>query len=199
MATQRISRREVENFKSLVNFEMDLPKFSCLIGLNGAGKSTVLKFTGFLSQLVRGDMKGWLAEQKWQPADLKSKLTKKVNITHCVSFCDEQGKPVGRWKAVYSPSKNRCTRERIDLRDFVLMTTSPMILNFLEDDVARKGVIYLYKTAMGVTKPIPFFSIPSVQKKLDFMGPGEAFVDTNLTELADEIADLTAELTMAGA
>lgn len=51
MSIHRISRLEVNNFKSLVDFEMDLPKFSCLIGLNGAGKSTVLQFIDFLSQL----------------------------------------------------------------------------------------------------------------------------------------------------
>ncbi len=425
MVKPHISRLEVENFKSLVNFEMDLPKFSCLIGLNGAGKSTVLQFIDFLSQLMRGDMQGWLDERKWKPADLKSKLTKKVNIKFRVDFCDENDAPAGRWEALYSPSKNRCTWEQIDLPDCILttrrgeikviwvkpsspmgwkdwmsqislrtqgrtkniirsqaikvwqseisfryegsilssinekfltpsllelrktlteiksldllapehlrkrtressgtlglggqnlasflhemsdsnkkklilqlkkayphlqglaakslrsgwkqleisesfqgeefgfsstMTTeashindgmlrmiailaellsenrfllfdeienginpelvefvmdllvatkqqvlvtthSPMILNFLEDDVAKKGVIYLYKTAMGLTKSIRFFSIPSVQKKLDFMGPGEAFVDTNLTELADEIADLTADLITEG-
>jgi hypothetical protein len=30
-------------------------------------------------------------------------------------------------------------------------------------------------------------------KKLTVMGPGEAFVDTNLTKLADEIAGLNGE------
>lgn len=390
MANTRIRRLEVENFKSLVDFEMDLPKFSCLIGLNGAGKSTVLQFIDFLSQLVVGDMKGWLGERKWKSTDLRSKLTKKLNIEFCIHFCDAKGKPAGRWEAVYSPSKNRCTKERIDMLDFVLETTtyeinafstkpsppkgwknwkgamtfdyegsilsalkedrlppsvldckrmfqevesldtltperlrqrtreaggslghggrnlsaflfelgpsgrkqlagrlkkayqhlghiyvkslrsgwkqlsasevfgdlrmwteathlndgmlrmiailaelqtkhqfllfdeienginpelvefiinmlvearqqvlvtthSPMVVNYLEDDVARKGVIYLYKTANGFTESIPFFSIPSLKKKLQVMGPGEAFVDTNLTELADEIASMTKE------
>jgi ABC-type multidrug transport system ATPase subunit len=393
MVMQRISRLEVENFKSLVDFEMDLPKFSCLIGLNGAGKSTVLQFIDFLSQLVRGDIRGWLAERKWKSTDLKSKLSKKVNIEFRVHFCDENGKPAGRWEAIYSPSKNHCTKERIDLMDFVLQTTSgeieafctkrsppkgwknwksqitfsfegsilssfkedllppsildckkrlaeiksldllapehlrqrtressgtlglggqnlasflhemsdpkrlkmvsllkkaypwlqglhvkslrpgwkqleisesyqgqesgifpvmttearhvndgmlrmiailaelqsdnrfllfdeienginpelvefvinllvearqqvlvtthsPMILNYLEDDVAKDGVIYLFKTANGVTESISFFSIPSLSKKLEVMGPGEALVDTNLTELAAEIAEM---------
>lgn len=394
MSKLRISRLEVENFKSLVDFEIDLPTFSCLIGLNGAGKSTVLQFMDFLSQLVRGDMKGWLAERKWKSTEIKSKLTKKNTITFCVRFHDGNGEPAGRWEAVYSPSKNHCTEERIEMLDFVLwtrsgrievfsakpprqegwkdwwspinfnyegsilsslkeellppsileakkllseiksldllapenlrqrtressgtmglggqnlasflhemsnakrtkliellkqvyprlinlktkslrsgwkqieiyefylgqesssnplMTTearhvndgmlrmiailaelqsenrfllfdeiengmnpelvefvvgrlveaeqqvlvtthSPMILNYLNDEVASKAVIYIYKTEKGFTKSIPFFSIPSLEKKLEVMGPGEAFVDTNLTELADEIAGLT--------
>lgn len=79
----------------------------------------------------------------------------------------------------------------VETKKQVLVTThSPMILNYLEDDVARDGVIYLYKTPQGLTQSIPFFSIPSLRKKLEVMGPGEAFVDTNLSELADEIDDI---------
>jgi predicted ATPase len=390
---RRVSRIEVENFKSLVNFTIGLPKFSCLLGLNGVGKSTVLQLIDFLSQLVRGDIKSWLGERKWKSGDLKSKLTKKVNIEFSVSFCDDRGRPAGRWEGIFNPSKSQCTSERIDMLDFVLQTTSgvikifctkqpspkgwkdsesqitfsyegsilsalredllppsildckrnlqavksldllapeylrqrtressgtlglggqnlsavlhemrqdelhkmiamlkkayphleglhakslrsgwkqleiaedykgqesgffpvmktearhindgmlrmiailaelqsknrfllfdeienginpelvaflmntlvqttqqvlvtthsPMILNYLDDDVAREGVIYIYKTQNGYTESIPFFSIPSLKTKLQVMGPGEAFVDTNLTELADELADM---------
>ena len=74
----------------------------------------------------------------------------------------------------------------------VLVTThSPMILNYLEDDIARAGVIYLYKTSQGFTKSIPFFSIPSLAEKLTVMGPGEAFVDTKLSELDQEIQSIS--------
>ena len=60
------------NFKSLVDFKLDLAKFTCLIGLNGAGKSTALQFIDFLAQQVRGDIKGWLEERHWEAKDLKS-------------------------------------------------------------------------------------------------------------------------------
>lgn len=70
----------------------------------------------------------------------------------------------------------------------IMVTThSPMILNFMEEDVARAGVIYLYKNNSGHTKAIRLFDIPSLNEKLDFMGPGEAFVDTDLTHLQEEI------------
>ena len=45
----------------------------------------------------------------------------------------------------------------------------------------------------GYTQAIPFFEIPSLARKLTLMGPGEAFVDTNLTELGDEIKAVTRE------
>ena len=393
----KIKSIEANNFKSLVDFKIELAQFSCLIGLNGSGKSTVLQFIDFVSQLARGDMKDWLNERKWNSSDLKSKLTKKMNIDLCVSFADENGQEAGRWEASYSPSKNRCTRERMNLfgsilevaRDeinisplpesqngkdgrsritfdyegsilsalkedllprpileskklmkeiksldllspeylrqrtressgslglggqklasflyelgearlselkkqlkdvypqfknlrikslrsgwkqleiseeykgqepglpgfFPQMTTearhindgmlrliailaelqsghrfllfdeienginpelvefviealtstdkqvlvtthSPMILNYLSDEVAKSGVIYLYKTPTGLTKAIQFFSIPSIGEKLTVMGPGEVFVDTNLTDLTEEIQTLDAE------
>lgn len=70
----------------------------------------------------------------------------------------------------------------------VLVTThSPMILNYLEDEVAREGVLYLYKTRKGQTRAVRFFDIPSVAEKLTVMGPGEAFADTDLATLHDEI------------
>lgn len=386
----RIQSIEVKNFKSLVDFKLDLAKFSCLIGLNDVGKSTVLQFIDFLAQLVRGDIKGWLEERHWKSNELRSKLTPKKNIEFCVRFADAHGKPAGHWEAHYSPSSNRCTKERLDLLDYsletakeevqvqrvgdraqkgfnewtapinfsyegsilsalkedrlpasildckrffesiesldmltperlrqrtrsadgslghggrnlsaflyelgpagrndltkklkraypqlghiyskslrsgwkqlqaseifgevrlwtearhlndgmlrliailaelssdhefilfdeienginselvefvieklvktrqqILVTThSPMILNYLDDEVARAGVIYLYRTPQGDTKAIPFFSIPSMNEKLTVMGPGEAFVDTRLTQLADEIAEMPKE------
>src|SRR5487761_1610021 len=73
----RIRSIDVNNFKSLVQFEIKLAKFTCLIGLNGVGKSTVLQFIDFLSQLVRGDLTRWLDERQWKPRDVSSKLLKK--------------------------------------------------------------------------------------------------------------------------
>ncbi len=79
----------------------------------------------------------------------------------------------------------------VQARQQVLVTThSPMILNYLDDETAKAGVIYLYKTPQGCTKSVPFFSIPSLAEKLTVMGPGEAFVDTNLTQLSNEIAEM---------
>ncbi|OAD21575.1 hypothetical protein THIOM_002652, partial [Candidatus Thiomargarita nelsonii] len=37
----------INNFKSLVNFKFQLDKFTCLIGLNGSGKSTILQALDF--------------------------------------------------------------------------------------------------------------------------------------------------------
>ncbi|WP_260261471.1 AAA family ATPase [Vibrio intestinalis] len=70
----------------------------------------------------------------------------------------------------------------------IVTTHSPMILNYMEDDVARAGVVYLYKNAQGATQAIRLFDLPSMQRKLKFMGPGEAYEDTILENLAPEAA-----------
>jgi predicted ATPase len=389
MPIKQIRSITVKNFKSLVDFRLDLEKFNCLIGLNGAGKSTVLQLIDFVGQQVRGKIDEWLAEREWGAKDIASKLTSGPTVDFAVSLVADSGGTDVTWEARFDPSKLHCTFERIvtpegtldvenghvrmidltvhspgldagiafsyqgsilsqldderlppSLLDFkkyfktvksfdllspqllrkptrevggglglggqrlaslvdeieivkhgglvlalqkvypqlehfyaqpspggwkqieiseayqgqetgrliteaqhindgmlrliailaelasydrfvlfdeienginpevvefvidklvnapqqVLVTThSPMILNYLDDETAKKGVIYLYKTPQGHTKSIPFFSIPSLAKKLTVMGPGEAFVDTNLIKLTEEIAGMNGE------
>jgi predicted ATPase len=378
----------VDNFKSLIDFKADLAKFTCLIGLNGVGKTTVLQLIDFLSQQVRGKIEDWLAERSWKSRDLTSRLGTKKNIEFsAVVSAAEEGEYT--WEATFNTTQLYCTSERIKTPDAqlevssgsytisttsaangagkpkrhpiefdyqgsilsqlrgsflpdslltfkrfiegvkafdllsphllrqrtresggslglggerlsaflhelgkngrqelagklrpiyeqlqtleskslrsgwkqlevretfggkqivtearhindgmlrqiailaelqtdhtfllfdeienginpevvefvvnllvaapqqVLVTThSPLVLNYLDDDVAQQGVLYLYKTPAGRTRVIPFFAIPSLAEKLTVMGPGEALVDTNLTALAQEIAELRGE------
>ena len=382
-----IRKIKINNFKSLVDFEIDLAKFNCLIGLNGSGKSTVLQAIDFLAQLIRGDVKGWLRKRQWKPRELVSNRGGQnyidfcvtivredvpdliewsglfdINELYCVSEVVRMGDSVielenGEWTSsdlpgvhpvVQIPGRNkiiwkyegsvlssfargflsntflhktgvvyyfgrtksfdmlspsllrrqaRNTKDSIgfggedfaayldslaedgrsrlierlkqvypnldrievesatqgrkkvkivesfgvlktvttarhmndgllrlaamiamleshfcfllfdeienginaELVDFliealtqakqqiIVTTHSPMILNFLEDDVARQSVIYLDKREDGTTRATPFFKIPSLDRKLSVMGPGEAFVDTDLLHLGDEI------------
>lgn len=370
-----ITSLEIDNFKSLLEFKLPLAKFNCLVGLNGAGKSTVLQAIDFISQLMKGDVSGWLESRNWENSDLNSKLTKKSNIEFELVF-NLDGKVIN-WFGSFNRTTLRCTKEYIkqgsnylmtvndgryslkprinpsqeiifdyqgsilsvlkdnqlnetilaikhnvlnihsldlispellrtrnrkadgklglggqnlsafiheageniqkaitkklqemygqldslevkSLRsgwkqleivenfdgqkitslarhvndgmlrlmailsqleipnafllfdeienginpelveflmdmlvksdDQIMITThSPLFLNYLDDDVAKEGVIYLYKQHSGRTKAVRLFDIPSMQKKLQFMGVGEAFIDTNLTELYHEV------------
>lgn len=373
----RISKLKVSGFKSLVDFEIDLAKFTCLIGLNGSGKSTILQCLDFLSQLAQGNMDAWFKERQWLGSDVRTKLKNKYTIEFSVSFNNGN-----LWKGVYNISKRRCTSEELattkttlslndqylrvndetkdnidklsgpinfeysgsvfsrlrkdfipspmsaiinymaslgsfdllspetirrrtkDLRSsiglggqylssyigsltpeshielkeklrsayphlesfaihslrggvkslffsetytkqkhlitdarhindgllrllaifaelqgshpFVLFdeienginpelveflldalvggnkqimvtTHSPLILNYLEDDIAREGVVFIFKTPDGRAQAKPFFSIPSTAEKLAVMGPGEVFADTDLVALTREL------------
>ena len=70
----------VDNFKSLVDFRLSLAPFTCLIGLNGSGKSTVLQAIDFISRLFKGNVSQWLEQRQWKPGDLNSKLSGKSNL-----------------------------------------------------------------------------------------------------------------------
>lgn len=396
----RITKIKVNGFKSLVDFEMDLSKFTCLIGLNGSGKSTVLQFLDFLSQLVRGDMDDWFKERKWLDKEILSSLhSRKQTIDFSVETMGQNNQLI-IWEGRYNIRTHVCTQESFVLRELaangevyeeplltmksdhfqtggtktaqrqggtsgsekiiwvydgsilskiteetvphelkeyrsflknlfsfdmlapqslrrrdresggsiglsgqrlsaflyelglrrrdelseklqsayphlkgvlakslksgwkqlsilekygermmvtearhindgmlrliailaelesdhgfllfdeienginpelvdfligiltgaqqqIMVTThSPMILNYLDDETAKESVVFLYKTPEGKTKAIKFFDILFLQEKLEVMGPGEAFVDTNLVELADELNGLSSQ------
>ncbi|WP_308920340.1 AAA family ATPase [Janthinobacterium sp. J1-1] len=58
-----------------------LPKFTVLIGLNGAGKTTILQAFDFLSQLMTGRIDDWLISRGWDKADIASKFAPASNIS----------------------------------------------------------------------------------------------------------------------
>lgn len=386
LTLQRIS---VKNFKSLKDFDLDFAKFTCLVGLNGAGKSTVLQCLDFFAQQFKGEIQGWLKQRQWKASDLSSKLSRQKNISFEFVLQRLIGEKVRlieeevRWSGEFNWQQLRCTTEHVvwqnstllkvkdsrydvgeggepirfkyegsilsqlkaselppNLLEFksfftqlktlevldpailrqktkaiaqeestqqglelggkylasrwaafseperqaivqrlqrayphlanvevtksktglcqlsisekfspqslktearhiadgvlrlialftqlsqsqslllldevenginlelielmmdslvaapsqVLVTThNPVVLNYLEDEVAKAGMIYLYKTHDGATQAIRFFDIPSMGKKLTVMGPGEAYEDTRLTELEREIEQM---------
>ena len=70
----------------------------------------------------------------------------------------------------------------------LLVTThSPLVLNYLPDDIAKDAVNYVYKSSDGDTQYKRFFEIPRVNEKLEFMGVGDAVLDTNLIELTNTL------------
>jgi len=104
---------KIDNFKSLVGFECELSKFSCLIGLNGAGKSTILQALDFLSQLMAGDMENWLELRHWDKSDLNSRLTRTSNITFEVVIDSLWGDIT--WRGSFNRSSLKCTQELVKL------------------------------------------------------------------------------------
>jgi len=110
----------VDNFKSLVGFRMKLAKFNCLIGLNGAGKSTVLQSLDFLAQLVQGDLQGWLDERHWDKSELNSKLSKKQNIGFEVSASLGNAGEL-QWVGEFNRHKLYCSSETIILNGVTLL------------------------------------------------------------------------------
>jgi predicted ATPase len=115
-----IKHIQVNNFKSLVDFKLPLAKFSCLVGLNSSGKSTVLQFLDFLSQQVKGDLDGWLKSRQWQAGDLNSKLTGKQNTFFIIKLAHHDGFDIN-WIGSFNRSTLQCTTETISWNSQVLL------------------------------------------------------------------------------
>lgn len=372
-----IEQISIRNFKSLAAFSLRLSKFNCLVGMNGAGKSTVLQAMDFVAQLMEGRISEWLEMREWSSSELNCKLRPESNIGLAIAYRLADGRQL-HWLASFNRNELQCSQEsilvkggeqlrvkgknfRIEggvetpivfsyqgsvlsqlrhenlpaailefresmlrirslellapnlmrkrartndsdigsggeklssflhgikgeqrahliemLRTFypalidlkvssqragwkklnvveqfgsqrletearhindgllrvlailaqtdsdrslilldeiengmnpeiierlvdvlvhasqqILVTThSPMILNYLEDEIARKSVNFIYKNPKGETRARPFFSIPRIDEKLSCMGPGEAFVDTDLMALTQDCVAL---------
>lgn len=74
-------------------------------------------------------------------------------------------------------------------KQLIVTTHSPLFLNYLDDAVAKESMHYFYRTPQGNIRTVPFFSMPYVEQKLSCMGPGEAFIDTNLKHLNEDIEE----------
>ncbi|WP_295620887.1 AAA family ATPase [Chamaesiphon sp. GL140_3_metabinner_50] len=163
----QIKSIKVDNFKSLVNFDLPLTKFSCLVGLNGSGKSTVLQFFDFLSQQVKGDISGWLKKRQWESSDINSKLNRKKNINFEVllSHVDSDDYPVDiKWSASFNFQTLRCTNERVELNNHPLLhveNKSYNVWNFKENSASFNytedgKLVTCHDFYVGLSGEIPF-------------------------------------------
>lgn len=82
-------------------------------------------------------------------------------------------------------------------RQVIFTTHSPMILNVMDDELAQRSVVFVYKSPTGDTRCRRFFDIPRIAEKLHLMGPGEVFADTSLVALTKECLDLDSQPSQA--
>lgn len=110
----------IDNFKSLVDFRLppakqQLGPFTCLVGLNGAGKSTVLQAFDFIGHLAIGQVGAWLKQREWKRADLTSQFLKKKVLIKFELGVDVPSIGHIVWSGTYNPSLMRCTAETVTL------------------------------------------------------------------------------------
>jgi len=128
----KILEIEIRNFKSLEYLtlppgglsrgvvseseeRLPLPKFSCLIGLNGAGKSSILHGVDFLSQLFRGDIDAWLNRRGWKAGDIKFNLPEKKDKTVFFRVVVVVDLWVFEWRGYFSANSKQCKSESLSL------------------------------------------------------------------------------------
>lgn len=111
-----IEQITLRNFKSLVNVTFTLGKFNCLVGMNGAGKSTVLQAIDFICQQMHGDISGWLESRNWESKDLYSRTGHIKAASQLIFIGLKYRLPDDRllsWEGKFNRTSLRLTQERI--------------------------------------------------------------------------------------
>jgi predicted ATPase len=198
----KITRIKVDNFKSLVDFDLPLAKFNCLVGLNSSGKSTILQFFDFLSQQVKGDLTGWLKMRQWQASDLNSKLTRKQNINFEIALSQQSIDGVKvelRWFASFNRQTLRCTSERVvcseihavAIREFLLLIVEDQKYHVFSERNNGKEIVFSADSPTMINKvlsgEIPFDYQGSVMSQIK-----ESQLPVQLRELKKFFVDLHA-------
>lgn len=135
----------IRNFKSLGEVSLRMQKFNCLIGMNGSGKSSVLQAFDFLSQLMRGDLSGWLDQRGWSIADLNCKLRKELNITLAVEFRLSNGALL-TWIGIFNRSMLVCTSENISINNNTVLKTDAS--DYYMPDRGRYEIAFTYQGSL---------------------------------------------------
>jgi predicted ATPase len=111
MPANKIKKLTLNNFKSLVDTEIDLSKNTFLIGLNGSGKTTILQAIDFLSAIAGGDVESWLESRGWRKQELtyfgSSKKLIEFKIDFEISGIDY------RWEFTFNRDLLRNTSEKL--------------------------------------------------------------------------------------
>ena len=107
-----IKRMITTNFKTLNGTEIKFDHISIFIGLNGAGKTTILQSIDFLSALVKGNIEEWLRQRDWKKQDLTFYGSEKKLIEFDIDFQVENNDY--RWSFKFNRDLLRNTSEKIE-------------------------------------------------------------------------------------
>lgn len=128
-----IDKLEVDNFKSLNDFEIELEKNTFIIGLNGTGKSTILQVVDFISAIASGKIEEWLNLREWNSKDLVRYKSPKHTISCIIDFQINNFKY--KWDFSFNKNSLQCTKEEIHKEERRLLKVDRK--KYIMDGVAK--------------------------------------------------------------
>jgi predicted ATPase len=74
----------------------------------------------------------------------------------------------------------------------IVATHSPLLLNYLDDTIAKESILFVYKAQDGSTQMENFFEVIAKHQQIsdheyDLFGPGEIMQRVNLLELTQKL------------
>ena len=116
----RFKSFNIQNFKSINHINIDFDKLTCIVGMNGAGKSTILQALDFTSQLMSGRMDTWLIQRGWDAKQLINQTLKpkssfiKVSVDLEWQLEKDLFHPRQiKWEATFDIRQLKCEHEKI--------------------------------------------------------------------------------------
>ena len=70
-------------------------------------------------------------------------------------------------------------------KQLLVTTHSPLVLNYLDDEIARDSVVLIYKRADGISRAVRFFDVRVAAERLECLSPGESMLDLSLQRVAE--------------
>lgn len=132
-----IKNLSIKNFKSIEHINIEFQMFNCIVGMNGAGKSTILQALDFVSQLMIGRMDLWLENRGWKASHLtNSNLEKRhrfIEIQLTTPYPLDSNKSNDMdivWSAKFDTKELRCIEESVQIKK---NDTSSLILGQNKD------------------------------------------------------------------
>lgn len=89
----KLRRIKIGGFKALADVTIDIPgNLLILIGVNGAGKSSILQALAFVRYFALGNPAQFFADRHWAPRQIRSSFTRGANLRFELAFEVEGGR-----------------------------------------------------------------------------------------------------------
>ena len=110
-----ITRLYVRNFKAFDSVDfVDLPRFLCLIGVNGSGKTTFIQLLTFVRALVRGEVDNWrIGDRQCETKALAFAGSLRRNFELLVEFVPDGEREKCIWTMTYNLYDGQLIRENL--------------------------------------------------------------------------------------
>lgn len=144
-----ITRLYVDNFKTLVNFELHLGPMNLLLGENGSGKSTVMEAIGLLRTFV---VSGEKCVSVFTPDSLCRWDTRKGQIFE-IDLLDLEGKYTYRLEIEHDASRERCyvKTEQLTHNQQPVFVSDAVTARVYDSDGVGKGFpVYRDRSGVGL-------------------------------------------------
>lgn len=138
-----IKKLEIDNFKTLNHFELELSPMTVVVGNNASGKSTILQILSLLCSSVEEDFDAILSRRNWDVSDLRSKCKPRLESRLSAAMelsLDMEGQIRNlRWEIVlqYIVQKNTMVLHYESVRD---MDTEKLLLEYTDKQTVLYGI-----------------------------------------------------------